>query len=122
MTPFKALYGRDTSSIFHMNDTTFSVEWVNEQGRTRNLILTIHKEHLLQAQQRTNNQDDRHRGELTFEIGEVVYLKLRPYKLRSLAKKINEKLSPHFYGPYKILEKIGSVSYQLELPVGTCIH
>ena len=26
MTPFKALYGRDPSSIFHMNDTTFSVE------------------------------------------------------------------------------------------------
>ena len=26
MTPFKALYGRDTSSIFHMNDTTSAVE------------------------------------------------------------------------------------------------
>ena len=77
---------------------------------------------MLQAQQRTNNQADRHRGELTFEIGEVVYLKLRPYKIRSLSKQINEKLSPCFYGPYKFLEKIGPVAYRLELPVGTRIH
>jgi len=68
------------------------------------------------------NQADRHRRELTFEIGEMVYLKLQPYKLRSLAKKINEKLSPRFYGPYKILEKIGPVAYRLELPVGARIH
>lgn len=52
----------------------------------------------------------------------MVYLKLRPYKLHSLAKKINEKLSPRFYGPFKILEKIGPVAYRLELPVGARIH
>ncbi|KAH0773802.1 hypothetical protein KY290_010939 [Solanum tuberosum] len=97
MTPFKALYGRDPSSIFHMDDTTSAVEEVNEQVRTKNLILTKLNEHLLQAQQRMKNQADRHRRELTFEIGELVYLKLRAYKLRSLAKKINEKLSPRFY-------------------------
>ena len=62
-------------------------------------------------------QVDRHRRELTFEIGELVYLKLRPYKLCSLANKINEKLTPRIYGPYKILENIGSVAYRLKLPV-----
>jgi len=122
MTPLKALYGRDPSSIFHMDDTTSAVQEVNEQVRIRNLILTELKEHLLQAQQRIKNQADRHRRELTFEIAEMVYLKLQPYKLRSLAKKINEKLSPRFYGPYKILEKIGPVAYWLELPVGARIH
>jgi len=34
MTPLKALYGRDPSSIFHMDDTTSAVEEVNEQVRT----------------------------------------------------------------------------------------
>lgn len=105
-----------------MDDIISAVEEVNEQVRTRNLILTELKEHLLQAQQRMKNQVDRHRREVILEVGEMVYLKLRPYKLHSLAKKINEKLSPRFYCPFKILEKIGPVAYRLELPVGACIH
>lgn len=105
-----------------MDDTTSAVQEVNEQVHTRNLIFTELKEHLLQAQQRIKNQADRHHRELTFEIAEMVYLKLRPYKLRSLAKKINEKLSPRFYGPFQILEKIGPVAYWLELPVRARIH
>lgn len=58
MTPFKALYGRDPPSIFHMDDTASAVEEVNEQVRTRNLILTELKNHLVHAQQRMKNQVD----------------------------------------------------------------
>jgi hypothetical protein len=55
-------------------------------------------------------------------VGDFVYLKLQPYRLKSLAKKINEKLSPRFYCPYKISKVVGKVAYQLELPQGTRIH
>lgn len=55
-------------------------------------------------------------------MGEAVYLKLRPYCYRSLAKKPNEKLSPRYYGPYKILERIGRVAYRLKLPTTARIH
>lgn len=32
------------------------------------------------------------------------------------------KLSSKYYGPYKILAKIGSVAYKLELPVDSKVH
>lgn len=68
------------------------------------------------------NQANKHGREVQYEIGEAVYLKLKPYHYRSLARKPNEKLSPRYYGPYKILERIGKVAYQLELPATARIH
>lgn len=49
----------------------------------------------------------------------LVYLKLQPhkYKLKSLAKKRNEKLSLRLCGPYKITKCICQVAYQLDLPL-----
>lgn len=43
---------------------------------------------------------------------------IRPYKLKTLAKWVNLKLSPCYYGPYKIVEKAGSVA-KLHLPERT---
>nr|KYP61836.1 hypothetical protein KK1_016348 [Cajanus cajan] len=55
-------------------------------------------------------------------IGDWVYLKLKPYRLRSLARKRSEKLSPRFYGPYQITKLIGAVAFQLALPLESKIH
>lgn len=55
-------------------------------------------------------------------MGNEVFLKLRPYRQKSLAKKRCEKLSPKFYGPYRMLERIGQVAYRLELPREATIH
>jgi hypothetical protein len=51
-----------------------------------------------------------------FMVGDMVYPKIQPYKLKSLAKTMNQKLSPRFYGPYEIEQKIGAVAYKLKLP------
>ena len=58
---------------------------------------------------------DRHRIEHSFEVGDLVYLRLQPYRQPSLKKKGVEKLKPHFYGPYKVVRKVGEVAYELEL-------
>jgi hypothetical protein len=65
---------------------------------------------------------DKHRVERSFEMGDLVYLRLQPYTQSSLKMKGAEKLKPQFYGPYRISWRIGEVAYELELPEGCKIH
>ena len=55
-------------------------------------------------------------------MGDWVFLRLQPYRQTSLAMRRNLKLSPKFYGPYQIVEKIGLVAYKLHLPPDSQIH
>jgi hypothetical protein len=56
---------------------------------------------------------DRHRREVFFEVGDYVYLRLQPYRKKSIAFRSSLKLSPRFFGPFKILARVGTVAYKL---------
>lgn len=62
------------------------------------------------------------RRDVHFQVGDLVYLKLRPYRQKSLAKRPFEKLLARFYEPFKVVEKIDSAGYKLELPPTAKIH
>ncbi|XP_066320522.1 uncharacterized protein [Miscanthus floridulus] len=67
-------------------------------------------------------QADKRRSERTFAVGDSVYLKLQPYVQSSLAPRAHQKLSFRYFGPFKVIERIGSVAYKLELPPSSTIH
>ena len=56
---------------------------------------------------------DKKRRDLYFSVGELVCVKIRPYRQHSLAKRRNEKLALRYFGPYLVLQKIGEVVYKL---------
>ena len=98
------------------------VDEVNVQIHERNHILNELKENLSKAQNRMKKFVDVKRREVSLEVGNLVFVKLQPYRLRTLAKRPNEKLSPRYYGPYKVVERLGAVAYKLELPSYSKIH
>ena len=122
VTPFKALYGRDPPALLKGEQGSSTVEEVNQLMFERNVILDELKEQLARAQSRMKAQADKKRRELEFSVGDVVYLRIQPYKLKSLATRINQKLSPRYYGPFEVLERIGPVAYRLKLPPGSLVH
>jgi hypothetical protein len=73
------------------------------------------RKNLRVTQSRKKRYADHWRRELSFEVADFVYLKVSP--MRGLSHfKVRGKLAPRFIGPFKILEKRGEVTYQLELP------
>lgn len=78
--------------------------------------LEIIKENLEKALLRIKDYADKKRTERTFEVNNLVYLKLQPYRQGSVPLGKKMKLAPRLHGPYKILEKVGTVAYRLELP------
>ena len=73
------------------------------------------------AQDRQKSQADLKRTPKEFQVGEHVFIKVRP-KNSSLILGICPKLVPHYSGPFEILSRIGHVSYQLALPPNLRVH
>ena len=84
--------------------------------------LGILKEHLRRAQNRMKLAADRHRSEVVFPVGDKVLLKLQPYSQSSLVNRPYPKLAMKYFGPYTVLERIGSTSYKPDLPSSSLLH
>jgi hypothetical protein len=73
------------------------------------------RDNLKIAQSRQKSYAETRRRELTFQVGDYVYLKVSP--IRSVKRfNMKGKLAPRYIGPFKILDRRGEVTYQLELP------
>ena len=49
-------------------------------------------------------------------------IELQPYRQGSLAHRASTKLTKRYFGPYRVLKKVGQVAYRLELPSTARIH
>jgi hypothetical protein len=80
--------------------------------RVKYLVQMI-RENLKVAQSRQKSYADKRR-DLSFEIGDSIYLKVSPM-IGTPRFKVKGKLTPRYVGPFKIVDHKGEVAYQLEL-------
>ena len=115
MTPYEALYGRKCRTPACWTDPNEHkvigpdiVKGIKEKVR-------IIQQRLKAASDRQKSYADLKRKDIEYEVEDRVFLKVSPWrKILRFGKKGN--LSPRFFGPYEILERIGPVAYCLALP------
>lgn len=118
-SPFEVLYGQKPRQLGIEKIDLCAVPDLENWLKKRELLTKIIQQQLQRSQQRMKAQADKHRTEREFQPGDLVYMKLQPYVQSSVAARTNKKLSFWFYGPYKVLQKVGAVAYKLELPMGS---
>ncbi|GJZ78113.1 putative reverse transcriptase domain-containing protein [Tanacetum coccineum] len=113
--PFEALYERKCRSPVCWSEVGDSQLTGPKLIReTTEKIFQI-KNRLLTARSRQKSNTDRRSKPLEFEVGDMVLLKVSPWKGAVRFGK-RGKLSPYYIGPFKIIARVGPVAYTLELP------
>ncbi|GJX50801.1 putative reverse transcriptase domain-containing protein [Tanacetum coccineum] len=113
--PFEALYDQKCRSPIcwaAVGDAQLTgPEIIHET--TENIIQI--KKRIQAAQDRQKSYANRRRKPLEFEVGDKVMLKVSPWKgVIRFGKR--GKLNPRYIGPFRIIAKVGTLAYRLELP------
>jgi len=115
MSPFEALYGRKCKTPLMWSETGersyFGPDAIIEAEENVAKI----RENLKVTQSRQKSYADKGRRELSFRVGDHVYLKVSP--LRGTKRfHVKGKLAPRYIGLYPIIQRIGKLAYKLKLP------
>jgi hypothetical protein len=115
MPPFEALYDKKCRTPLLWSEvgeqTFFGPATIVEAEENVAKV----RENLKIAQSRQKSYTDPRRKDVSFEVGEHVYLKVSPLQ-GTKRFHVKGKLSPTYVWLYLIVQRIGKVAYKLELP------
>ncbi|GKB14315.1 putative reverse transcriptase domain-containing protein [Tanacetum coccineum] len=113
--PFEALYGRKCRSPVcwaEVGDAQLTGPAIIHE--TTKKIVQI-KSRIQAARDRQKSYANIRRKPMVFQVGDRVMLKVSPWKgVVCFGKR--GKLNPGYVGPFKVIERVGTVAYKLELP------
>ncbi|GJS46593.1 putative reverse transcriptase domain-containing protein [Tanacetum coccineum] len=113
--PFEALYGRKCRSpVCWAEVGEVQLTGPDLVQETTEKVIQI-KQRIQAARDRQKSYADLKRKPMEFQVGDKVMLRVSPWKgVVRFGKR--GKLNPRYVGPFKVLKKVGSVAYKLELP------
>ncbi|GKA38754.1 ty3-gypsy retrotransposon protein [Tanacetum coccineum] len=100
-TPFEIVYGQTPPQYVTYEVGECNVEAVDRTLVARDQAIKLLQFYLQRAQDRMKTMAD---------------------KQHSVRKSVQHKLSAKYHGPFKVLKKVGSVAYKLELPASAQVH
>jgi hypothetical protein len=115
MALYEALYGRHCKTPLFWSQTRESQVFGPEVLKDAEKQVQMVHESLKVVPSREKSYADKRRRDLSFEIGDFVYLKVSP--MRGTRRfRVKRKLAPRYVRLLKIIDRKGEVAYQLELP------
>jgi hypothetical protein len=116
------VYGRPPPPLISYTAGRAKVQALDRQLVDRDVFLQEIKERLRHAQGLMKQQYDAGHHDISFEVGEWVWLRLHHRQAVAITEKIGGKLALKFYGPLQVKERIGDLSYRLALPARSQIY
>ncbi|BAT89840.1 hypothetical protein VIGAN_06092100, partial [Vigna angularis var. angularis] len=98
--PFETVYGRPPPSLQRFIPGESLVEAVSQELQTRDEALRQMKFHLERAQELMVKQANKGRRPANVEVGDWVYLKIRPHWQSSMPTRLHPKLAAIYFGPF----------------------
>jgi len=114
--PFRVVYGCDPPPLIPYQPDSAKVAAIDRQLGDRDVFLADVKEYLLHAQELMRSHYDGHHRDVQFVVGDCVWLRLHQRMAATLKDKAASKLTPRFYGPFRVEARIGPVAYRLQRP------
>ena len=105
-SPFEILYGRKCNSLISWSNLVDRLVLGPKLLKEMEEIVQQVQGNLKIVQDQQKSQVDLKRTPTEFQVGEHVFIKVRPKK-SSLRLGSYEKLAPRYYGPFEILSRIG---------------
>ncbi|MCO5548799.1 hypothetical protein L7F22_002261 [Adiantum nelumboides] len=115
------MYGFQPRSPVTVGLATKKLQHVKDFLQDHMHMLKLARHNVRQAQERYKKYADEKRRQVVFKEGDYVFLRV-PEHSESLKTGSTPKLSPRFCGPFKILWRVGSMAYKLELPANSRVH
>jgi hypothetical protein len=110
MAPYEALYRSQCRTPLFWSQTgesqVFGLEVLKDAEKQVQMV----RESLKVAQTRQKSYADKRRRDLSFEIGDFVYLKVSPMRVTRRFK-VTGKFAPRYVGPFRIVDRTGEVDY-----------
>ena len=121
MSPFKALYGQECLTPLKWNDPITKVQTSQDMLDEMQYQTDLIRLEIKVAQDRQKSYADQKRTERSFDIGDMVFLKIIPKK-SSLSLNKFGKLKQRYCGPYTVIDNINDQAYQLLLLKHLKVH
>ena len=122
MTLHQALYGSNPRLLPTYTPGSASADDVDLTLVNRQEIQQQLQENLVRAQHHMKKYADSKRLDKSFAVDQWVWAKFHPYRQQSAVRRLNFKLSKRYFGPFKIIERVGPVAYRLDLPSTSKVH
>ena len=121
-SPFEVVYGRNPTTPLDLIPQPPKVQEDYEGAARAEFVRSLHDQVRRTLEHRTEQyvrQANKHRKEVLFEPGDLVWVHLRKDRFPTLRQ---SKLQPRADGPFRVLEKLNDNAYRIELPDHYGVH